>query len=566
MEILEKMQYLEFGQPVSNLHFKCDMEILEKMQHRATKLSFLKKTSLLQATDERDLEGDMEEEVEVPETMAVVLHEDKKYYPSASEVYGPEVETLVQEEDIQTLETPIIAPVKKKKFELLHQELPETGYSIEYLADMMDNADLIRNVAIIGHLHHGKTTLVDCLIQQTHPDAKLLRSSGEEKPLRYTDTLFTEQERGVSIKAMPVTLVLQNLKQKSYLMNFFDTPGHVNFSDEATAAMRISDGVLLVVDAVEGVLLNSERLIKHAVQERLAITLCINKIDRLILELKLPPNDAYFKLRHIIDEVNNLLSVYSDDERPLYVSPLLGNVCFASSQFQVCFTLKSFAKLYSETFGGDFNDYEFSRRLWGDIYFNSKTRGFIKKAPHGGAPRTFVEFILEPLYKIFAQVVGDVDVNIDQVCDELGIKLASQEKKMNIRPLLKLVCNRFMGSWNGLIEMLVDHVSSPANHAKIKTDHIYTGPGDNIMAEDMANCDPDGALVVHTTKQYPTEDCTTFLVFGRVFSGTLYAGQDVKVLGENYTLTDEEDSRVLTVGRLWIYEARYKIEVNRVPA
>ena len=75
-----------------------------------------------------------------------------------------------------------------------------------------------------------------------------------------------------------------------------------------------------------------------------------------------------------------------------------------------------------------------------------------------------------------------------------------------------------------------------------------------------------GALVVHTTKQYPTEDCTTFLVFGRVFSGTLYAGQDVKVLGENYTLTDEEDSRVLTVGRLWIYEARYKIEVNRVPA
>ena len=88
-------------------------------------------------------------------------------------------------------------------------------------------------------------------------------------------------------------------------------------------------------------------------------------------------------------------------------------------------------------------------------------------------------------------------MNIDQVCDELGIKLASQEKKMNIRPLLKLVCNRFMGSWNGLIEMLVDHVSSPANHAKIKTDHIYAGPGDNIMAEDMANCDPDVSSSLH---------------------------------------------------------------------
>ena len=107
------------------------------------------------------------------------------------------------------------------------------------MADLMDNANLVRNVALVGHLHHGKSSFVDCLIHQTHPDLQ----TKEDKPLRYTDILFTEQERGVSIKSMPVTLVTQDVKGKSFLLNAFDTPGHVNFSDEVTAAMRLSDGI-----------------------------------------------------------------------------------------------------------------------------------------------------------------------------------------------------------------------------------------------------------------------------------------------------------------------------------
>lgn len=100
---------------------------------------------------------------------------------------------------------------------------------------------------------------------------------------------------------------MQDVKSKSFLMNMFDTPGHVNFSDEVTAAVRLCDGVVIFIDAAEGVALNTERLIKHAIQEKLALTVCINKIDRLILELKLPPQDAYFKLRHILDVVNGLI-------------------------------------------------------------------------------------------------------------------------------------------------------------------------------------------------------------------------------------------------------------------
>ncbi|XP_032891274.1 116 kDa U5 small nuclear ribonucleoprotein component [Amblyraja radiata] len=513
-----------------------------------------------------DLDDDDEDDDEAVDQdddhagMEVVLHEDKKYYPTAEEVYGPEVETIVQEEDTQPLTEPIIKPVKKKKFTLMEQELPETVYDMEFLADLMDNSELIRNITLCGHLHHGKTNFVDCLIEQTHPEIR----KKDDRDLRYTDILFTEQERGVGIKSTPVTMVLPDSKGKSYLFNIIDTPGHVNFSDEVTAGFRISDGMVLFIDAAEGVMLNTERLIKHAVQEKLAVTVCINKIDRLILELKLPPTDAYYKLRHIVDEVNGLLSVYSTDEN-LIVSPLLGNVCFASSQYSICFTLGSFAKIYADTYG-DINFTEFAKRLWGDIYFNPKTRKFTKKAPTSNSQRSFVEFVLEPVYKILSQVVGDVDTTLPRTLDQLGIHLTKEELKLNIRPLLRLVCKKFFGEFTGLVDMCVQHIPSPQSGARTKIEHTYTGSLDLDLGETMLECDPDGPLMCHTTKMYSTEDGVQFHAFGRVLSGTIHAGQPVKVLGENYTLEDEEDSQICTVGRLWISVARYHIEVNRVPA
>ncbi|RWS16730.1 U5 small nuclear ribonucleoprotein component-like protein, partial [Dinothrombium tinctorium] len=480
-----------------------------------------------------------EEEDDAQTDNQVVLHEDKKYYPTAEEVYGPDVETIVQEEDTQALSQPIIAPIKIKKFSHHVSQLPETSYNLEFMADLMDNTDLIRNVAIIGHLHHGKTSFVDCIVEQTHPEVY----QKEGKSFRFTDTLYTEQERGVSIKSSPLTFVMQDLKSKSYLINLFDTPGHVNFSDEVTAAIRMCDGVVLFVDAAEGVMLNTERLLKHAIQEGLALTVCINKIDRLIMELKLPPQDAYYKLRHILDELNSLVTLYTDDTSRPILSPLVGN-----------------------TYGNDFNANEFAKRLWGDIYFNHETRRFSRKPINVQSQRTFVEFILEPLYKLFAQVVGDVDTSLPSLLDELGIKLTRAEMKMNIRPLLRLICSRFLGDFNGFVDMCVEHIPSPKDNAEHKIRSTWTGPIESPLAQAMIKCDAEGPLVVHTSKQYTTQDASTFHVFGLVLSGTLYSKQTVKVLGESYSHLDEEDSRLLTVGRLWIYESRYSIEVNRVPA
>lgn len=244
------------------------------------------------------------------------------------------------------------------------------------------------------------------------------------------------------------------------------------------------------------------------------------------------------------------------------LSPIIGNVCFASSLYGLCFTLKSFAKLY----GDGVNTAEFARRLWGDMYFNAKTRKFSKKPAHSSAPRSFVEFILEPIYKLFAQVVGDVDGSLADTLAELDIRIGKEEMRSNIRPLLRLVCNRFMGDFTGFTEMCVEHISSPQENAGNKCGHIYTGPQEGVLYQDMLDCNASGNLVVHSAKQYPTDDCNIFLVLARVMSGTLYGGQEVRILGENYSLMDEEDSRVVQTGRLWVYEARYKVELNRVPA
>ena len=183
----------------------------------------------------------------------IVLAEDKKYYPTAEEVYGEDVETLVMDEDEQPLEQPIIKPVRNIKFELGVKD-SSTYVSTQFLLGLMSNSALVRNVALVGHLQHGKTLFMDMLVEQTHHISTF--DSNSEKHMRYTDTRIDEQERRISIKAVPMSLVLEDSNSKSYLCNIMDTPGHVNFSDEMTAALRLADGAVLIVDAAEGVMVS----------------------------------------------------------------------------------------------------------------------------------------------------------------------------------------------------------------------------------------------------------------------------------------------------------------------
>ncbi|KAJ3376061.1 U5 small nuclear ribonucleoprotein component [Allomyces arbusculus] len=496
--------------------------------------------------------------------MQIVLHEDKDYYPSASEVYGADVETLVQEEDAQPLSEPIIAPVKVKSFQVLEKDLPETTYSKDFLVELSRHPDLVRNVAVVGHLHHGKTALLDMLVEQTHPTLRW----DMEKTNRYTDVHMLERDRGLSIKCAPMSLVMQDLRSKSYLLHVMDTPGHVDFVDEAVAALRLADGAVVVVDAVEGVMVNTERLLRKIVADSMPFVLVVNKIDRLIMELKLPPMDAYFKLLHVIEEVNTIVGGLVPPERAdeLRVSPERGNVCFASTEFGFSFSLLSFAHLYCESYEG-IDPKMLARRLWGNVYYQPSTRGFSRTAGKGGV-RSFVHFILEPLYKLFAVTLGESADHIKQVLTDLGIPIKKSELEMDVAPLLRLVMTRFFGTAAGFVDMVARALPSPVVHAKTWVERHYTGDMTDEIVAAMQRCalDDDAPLVIHVAKLFPRDDASTFDAFGRIVSGTVRKGQAVRVLGEGYSIEDEEDSAKATVASVAVYATRYSINVAEFTA
>jgi len=145
----------------------------------------------LEEDDHSDIESDFGELIEKPEEEAgadgmdvveyadgmdpasdenrIVLHEDKKYYPESSEVY-PGVRTVTLDEDAQDLATPLIKPIKQKNFSVLQKEPPSMKYDADFLTSLMHTPNLIRNIAVIGHLHHGKTLFVDTLVQATQTE------------------------------------------------------------------------------------------------------------------------------------------------------------------------------------------------------------------------------------------------------------------------------------------------------------------------------------------------------------------------------------------------------------
>lgn len=500
---------------------------------------------------------------------AVVLHEDKQYYPTAQQVYGGDVETLVQEEDTQPLSEPIIAPVKEKKFAVQEAELPPVYYSREFMTDLLNFPDQTRNLAVVGHLHHGKTAFMDMLVTQTHDlTERLDKRTGKrrEEQLRYTDVHFLERTRGVSIKSGPMSLVLQGTKGKSHLFNIIDTPGHVNFVDEVATSVRLADGVVLVVDVVEGVQANTEQIIKHAVLEDMPLTMVVNKVDRLILELKLPPNDAYFKVKHVVEEVNTIIeNVLPGQGERRRLSPEKGNVAFASSTMNWCFTLQSFARMYADTYPR-LETSEFAARLWGDIFFNPASRKFTRKGVEEGAKRSFVKFVLEPIYKLYSHTISESPEDLKETLASVGVILKPSQLKTDAKVLLNLVCEQFFGPATGFVDMALQHIPSPSAGAQKKLDRYYTGPLDTKVAAAMASCNPDGPLVIHTTKLYSSTDAASFHTFGRIMSGTVQPGQQVRVLGEGYTPEDEEDMVIATVSNTWIAETRYNIPTSGVPA
>ena len=166
---------------------------------------------------------------------------------------------------------------------------------------LMDAPENIRNIAIAAHVDHGKTTLTDNLLA----GAGMISDDTAGQQLAM-DTEEDEQERGITIDAANVSMT-HEYGDKNHLINLIDTPGHVDFGGDVTRAMRAVDGALVVVDAVEGAMPQTETVLRQALREGVKPALFINKVDRLISELQEGPEEMQQRLMGVISDVNELI-------------------------------------------------------------------------------------------------------------------------------------------------------------------------------------------------------------------------------------------------------------------
>jgi len=192
---------------------------------------------------------------------------------------------------------------------------------------LMNKLDHIRNIGIAAHIDHGKTTFSDNLLAGCGMMSEEL--AGKQLILDYDEQ---EQARGITINAASASMV-HTVEGQDYLINLIDTPGHVDFGGDVTRAMRAVDGCIIVVCAVEGAMPQTETVIRQAIREKVKPILFINKVDRLINELRVTPEEMQNRFIKIISKFNELLDrVVADDFKGKWnVKVEDGSVAFGSA-------------------------------------------------------------------------------------------------------------------------------------------------------------------------------------------------------------------------------------------
>merc|ERR1719197_1911348 len=177
-------------------------------------------------------------------------------------------------------------------------------------------------------------------------------------------------------------------------------------------------------------------------------------------------------------------------------------------------------------------------RLWGDNYFNAKEKKWIKAAGSSGAPagleRAYCMFCLTPISKIFKNCMEENYDSVTKMLTAVGVTLTKEDLELRQKPLLKRCMQKWLPAHDALLEMFVQHLPSPRAAQKYRVGNLYTGPLDDVWAEGIRKCDPEGPLMMYVSKLIPTPDKGRFFAFGRVFSGTVRTGQKVKIMGPNY--------------------------------
>ena len=387
--------------------------------------------------------------------------------PSDGRFYGEEVEMVIAEEDTQQITKPLLFDTSSTVTRYFAAENasvqafrrhgvcagPPAG---EFLRQIVKEfPDRMRTVVFLGHLHHGKTSICGCMIS----DGSAPKTKSKKQPAfhRLLDTRRLEHDKGISMVIHPFSCIAQSVSafkadgnqrgQFSYVFNGIDTPGHTNFEDEALVGIAAADGAVLIVDAAEGMRDGTRRALDQIIARKLPFILVVNKMDRLVLELHLPPADAYLKLYHIVHEVNDYVATHGQTSGLPQLSPCDGNVIFGAAKENWFFSLESFASLY-QTSGKPVitTPGRLARRLWGNWRYNASSNTIKRDVQNGMTidgddPFTFVSFILEPIYKVYATILSK---DTSEVSDILHIAppLTPAEQSMKMQELFPLCLHR----------------------------------------------------------------------------------------------------------------------------
>ncbi|OJZ84624.1 hypothetical protein ASPFODRAFT_48710 [Aspergillus luchuensis CBS 106.47] len=323
--------------------------------------------------------------------------------------------------------------------------------NVDDLVRLQRRPDDIRNICILAHVDHGKTSLTDSLIATNGIISPKLAGK-----IRYLDSRPDEQLRGITMESSAISLFFSMMRRpapdaapvaKEYLINLIDSPGHIDFSSEVSTASRLCDGAVVLVDAVEGVCSQTVTVLRQTWVEQLKPILVINKIDRLITELKMSPSEAYSHMSKLLEQVNAVIGSFYQGERmeedlqwrermeeranesaarskkqeqddeptaeyeekddeDLYFAPEKNNVIFCSAVDGWAFTIRQFAAIYERKLGIKRTVLE--KVLWGDYYLDPKTKRVLgSKHLKGRALKPmFVQLVLDSIWAAYEATTG----------------------------------------------------------------------------------------------------------------------------------------------------------------
>ena len=426
-------------------------------------------------------------------------------------------------------EIPVL--LKRKKCENNDSAYALNRYSISIIEKPEDDyygfvIDRNRRFLLDNFTVVHNTTLTDSLLNKAG-----VISDKDTGTKRGTDVHKQEEERGITINSTGISLqytlqddqLPEDSNGNDFLINLIDSPGHVDFNCEVTAALRVTDGALVVVDAVEGACVQTETVLRQALVERIKPVLMINKVDRFLFEKEYEPEECYRQFHKVIGEINNIVDTYQNEKimGDLKFNPEIGTVAFGSGYYAWGFTLDNVAAFWSKQTGEPKE--KFLKRMWSH-------------------EKTFVKYVIGPIVTLKKHADNKDHSKIFAFANKIGIKLSAADKELTGKKLVNCILKKWYPASDALLEMIVGKLPSPDKAQTYRAETLYSGPKDDAVMDAIKRCDPDGPLMVYISKMVPNKDFSKFYAFGRVFSGTIKGGKKVIFYGAQYEHSNGKDT------------------------